>query len=521
MGSDLHIHNARIWTADRDRPEAVSITIRDSTIVSLDTPSPDMSMTTIDAGGCIIIPGLIDAHTHLLMGGLSMSELDLSGVQSREAFEAAIAERHAELAPGKWLIASGWSNENWPGRESPDKSWLRAAGNRPVVCRRVDIHATLVNDAVLEMIDCAEDPTGGRIERDARGAPTGLMIEAAAWDLVNPLLPGMSVEDKQNAVRRAIAHHHALGITTVMSMEDAHDVEQVYLPIRDQLTLRMRVTLMDRAWPMDFTYGSVFPNDPMLAIIGYKSFADGTLGSRTARMLKDYDDDPGNRGMLVELAKDGHLRDWARAVAKAGLSPSIHAIGDEAVRVVLDAVAGIDAKCPPRLEHVQQIDPEDIPRFRGVIASMQPLHKADDARYVTRRLGKVRLKGFFAFRELLEAGAVLAFGSDWPVVSCDPLLGIRCAVTGLSVDDEVFTPEHNITIEEALRAYTVDAAYALGCEEVGVLKPGMLGDLVMLDTDLMPSEWDPRKSGGPGGPGGRVLLTAVGGEVRYDAKEIR
>lgn len=517
MGSDLHIHNTRIWTADRERPEAESITIRDGLIVSLNTPSPDTSPKTIDAGGCVIIPGLIDAHTHLLMGGLSMSELDLSGVQSREAFEAAIAERHAELAPGKWLIASGWSNENWPGREFPDKSWLQAAGDRPVVCRRVDIHAALVNDVVLEMIDCSEDPKGGLIQRDAHGAPTGLMIEAAARDLVNPLLPGVSVADKQSAIRKAMAHHHALGITTVMSMEDAHDVEEVYLPMRDQLTLRLRVTLMERAWPMTFTYGSEFPNDPMLAVIGYKAFADGTLGSRTARMLVDYDDDPGNRGMLVELTRDGHLQEWARAVAKAGLSPSIHAIGDEAVRVVLDAIAGIDAKHRPRIEHAQQIDPEDIPRFQGVIASMQPLHKADDARYVTRRLGKNRQKGFFAFRELLEAGAILAFGSDWPVVSCDPLLGIRCAVTGLSLDEEVFTPEHNITIEEALRAYTADAAYAIGGDDIGVLKPGMRGDLVMLDTDLMPLEWNP---GILGGAGGRVLMTAVSGEVRYDARKI-
>jgi predicted amidohydrolase YtcJ len=229
-------------------------------------------------------------------------------------------------------------------------------------------------------------------------------------------------------------------------------------------------------------------------------------------MLEDYDDDPGNRGLWVEVAREGTLAAWACGVAEAGLSPSVHAIGDAASRMLLDAIEGLPDSCRPRLEHVQQLAPEDIPRFRRRVASMQPLHRADDARYVTRRLGEGRLGGFFAFRELLDAGAVLAFGSDWPVVSVDPMLGIRAACSCRTLDDEVFEPHHAISVEEALRAYTADAAWALGLDHVGVLKPGKRGDFVMLDTTIPPAEWDPCNPGGP------VLLTVVGGEVVYDAR---
>lgn len=510
MGRSLHIENARIWTADARKPCAGQVTIRDGLVAALDEPATGEA--SIDAGGRVVIPGMFDAHTHLLMGGLSLGELDLAGVATREAFEAAIARGHEALEPGEWLIASGWSNERWPGKAPPDKSWLAAAGRRPVVCRRMDIHAALVNDAVLDMIDTSADPEGGRIVRDRAGEPTGLMVEAAFWEMVNPQIPKVTPERKRAALREAMAHCNRFGVTTVMSMEDAKDVEQVIAPMRDELTLRVCVTLLDRGWPMEFSFGHRFRSDESLSVIGCKAFVDGTLGSRTARMLEEYADDPGNRGLFVELAKDGHLRDWARAVVDAGFSPSVHAIGDEAVRLVLDAYEGLDRSRPLRIEHAQHVSPDDIDRFRGLVASMQPMHKADDARYVTDRIGDARLEGFFPFRGLLDAGAILVFGSDWPVAPVDPMLGIRAAASGLTLDGEVFAPQHNITVVEALRAYTVDAARGLGLRDRGQLRPGACGDLVMLDTDLPPEEWNPRE------PGGAVLLTVVDGEIRYDGR---
>ncbi len=185
---------------------------------------------------------------------------------------------------------------------------------------------------------------------------------------------------------------------------------------------------------------------------------------------------------------------------------------DEAARIVLDTLEGLDPGRRLRIEHVQQLHPDDILRCKGHIVSMQPLHKADDARYVTARLGERRLNGFFNFRGLLDVGAILAFGSDWPVVSVDPMLGIRAATTGLTLDGDVFTPEHNLTVEEALYAYTSQAAYAVGLDDAGVLTEGNRGDLVILDSDRMPAEWNPRD------PGGEVLLTVLGGEVVYDAR---
>jgi predicted amidohydrolase YtcJ len=301
-------------------------------------------------------------------------------------------------------------------------------------------------------------------------------------------------------------------------MEYLADVEEVFRPLADELTLRCQVTLMDRDWPLDVDAALNFENLGRLRLIGFKAFIDGTLGSRTARMLADYADDPGNRGLLVELAAAGQLNAWANVVAAARLSPSMHAIGDEAARLALDATESLPAdirrSVRPRIEHAQQIDRADIARFRGVIASMQPLHKADDARYVERRLGRERTAGTFAFRRLLDAGAILAFGSDWPVVSLDPMLGMRAAITGLTLDDQPFGIDQNLTVEETLRAYTRDAAYCLrldGEGGAGVLREGMAGDCVMFDIDPFSADWINRPP--------RVIMTIVGGEVVFDETE--
>lgn len=513
MPAALDIHNARIWTGWTDKPWAGAISIRDGRVAALDEPAGGAG-PAIDGRGRTISPGLIDAHLHLLSAGRALGQLDLAPIRSRAAFEEAIARRHAELPPDQWLIAGGWSQENWPGGEMPTRRWLAAAGDRPVVCYRMDLHAVVVNDAVLARCDLSRPLSGGRIERDeASGEATGLMIEAAAWKLINPIVPASSDAEKQEALLAAQARAHELGLTTVGTMEYQGDVQRIFVPMRDRLSLRCRITLLDRTWPMDFEYGSAFAGDDHLDVIGYKAFVDGTLGSRTARMLADYADDPGNRGMFVELAADGHLEDWARGVIDAGLSPSLHAIGDEAVRCVLDLADAIGpfargGATRLRLEHAQHVDPADVERCRDLIVSMQPTHRADDGRYALRRLGSGRLGSFYPFRSLWEAGAQLAFGSDWPVVTCDPVAGIRFAVTGLTTDGERFLPEQTIGVEEALRAYTVGAAEALQLHEAGALRPGALADLVMFDHDPFSADWTDHPP--------RILLTIAGGETVYD-----
>jgi predicted amidohydrolase YtcJ len=529
---ELTICNARIWTGDAARPWAQTLRIGGGRIVALDPRSGSGHETSsrrefIDAACRVVVPGLIDSHVHLLKGGQSLNETDLSTVRSRDEFERAIAHAHASLPADRWLIGRGWSQENWPDHAMPDKSWLDGVedrlGGRPCVCYRMDMHAGVVNEPVLRMCGAADraDPSGGRIERDrASGAPTGLMIEAALWQLVNPLIPPLDLVARRDCLRAAQAHAHRLGLTAVGSMEYFADVEEVFRPFADGLTLRCQVTLMDRDWPLDVTAAMNFENLDRLKVIGFKTFIDGTLGSRTARMLADYADDPGNRGLLLELAGDGHLRDWIRLVAHNNLSPSMHAIGDEAARLALEAIGSLPVEIRrsvrPRIEHAQQIDRADIARFRDVIASMQPLHKADDARYVERRLGRDRTAGTFAFRRLLEAGGILAFGSDWPVVSLDPMLGMRAAITGLTLDDQPFGIDQNLTVEEALRAYTRDAAYCLrldGEGGAGVLREGMAGDCVMFDVDPFTADW------AQAGRLPRVIMTIVGGEVVFDETE--
>jgi predicted amidohydrolase YtcJ len=363
----------------------------------------------------------------------------------------------------------------------------------------------------LGLCDTSVDPTTGRIERDPEtGEPTGLMVETAAWTLVNPLVPKLDGAGRRQALLAAQRHLHRFGVTAVGTMEYARSVREVFAPLRRELTLRCRLILLDRGWPMDFAVGRGFPGDEHMAVIGYKTFTDGSLGSRTARMLTDYADEPGYRGELLELAAAGHLRDWARAVAAAGFAPVMHAIGDEAVRTVLDVIVDLDRGPPrPRIEHAQQIDEADFPRFRGVLVSMQPYHKAEDCRYVQRLVGPERLAGTFAFRRLLDSGAELAFGSDWPVVPCDPLLGLRTAITGLTLDGEVFAADQNLTVSEALRAYTAGAATAVGLAGGGVLRPGGLGDVVLFDRDPFQANWVDAPP--------KVITTVAGGRVAYDA----
>ena len=509
----LHIHNARIWTGDPQHPWAKSITVCDTKIGSLDQDAIGTSAraaNSMDAQGRTITPGIIDAHLHLLNGGQSLSRLNLDSVRSPAEFEAAIEQRHNQLATGEWLIANGWSQENWGG-EPPHKKWLRAAGNRPVVCYRMDMHVALVNDAVLRLCNLSRQLKGGEIVRESSGDPTGLMVESAAWELINPLAPKPDTQTRRQYVRHAQRFLHSLGITTVGSMEYQHDVEDVYMPMQNELTLRCRVTLLDQresdSW--DFSFGRQFPHTERLAVIGYKAYIDGTLGSRTARMLHDYADDPGNRGMFVELAARGVLDKWARAVVAAGLSPSMHAIGDEAARMALGVIDQIGTESRPRVEHAQQIDAADIARFHGRIASMQPLHKADDCQYVHKRLRGDRFAGTFAFRKLRNAGAILAFGSDWPVVSPDPALGMKTAITGKLMNGNTFGTQENLTMEQTLHAYTRDAAFALGLDDAAVLRRGAPGDLVIWDRDLFSNDWNRELP--------RVSKTIVGGRIVYDA----
>ncbi len=458
--------------------------------------------------GAFVVPGLIDGHLHLILGGLGLEMLDLASCTSRVEVERLVRARHATLEAGRWLIAQGWNEDRWGG-EQPTAAWFDGLDGRHVVAWRMDHHACVVSTSVLSRLDLSSTPEGGEIVRDAAGMPTGVLREAAAWHLAKPSIPAPSVDARRTALEAAVRHLHALGVTGVGSMEYGADLEHVLAPRRHDLPLRMAVTLLDREWPLDVTQGVRFDRTDRLWVVGYKSFIDGTLGSRTARMHAPYMDEPSTSGLWTELAADGLLRDWAEHVLANGLSPSMHAIGDAALTAALDALER-DERRVGRIEHAQTARAEDIARCAGRIISMQPLHKADDAPSAPSRLGASRMDRFFRFRDFASAGARLVFGSDWPIVTCCPIAGMRAAITGIDRTGAVVAAEQSLTPIEALHAYTLDAATSLGFPAgCGSLRAGAPADLTILDRDPRTADW---VNAPP-----RVLMTIVGGDIVHRA----
>ncbi len=491
-------HNGRIWTGTAKHAWADSVLIENGSVVTVDPPQAAVPAQCefVDLHGGFLIPGLVDSHLHLTLGSAALSELDLSKCATRAEFESRVASRHAELPPDAWLVAHSWNEADWNGA-APTLTWLASSADRPAVAWRMDRHACVVNRAALALIALPNSIDGGRIERDSHGAPTGLLQEAAAWRLVIPRIPPLSTSRAREALLRGAHSLRRQGVVAVGSMEYLRDLLNVHISVRAELPIRVHATVLDRDWPIDAALEAAkgIPSCARLRIIGMKAFIDGTLGSRTAAMLAPYSDDAENAGILVELAQGGHLHAWLELVRRAGLSPSMHAIGDRAARLALDAAdaaaaAFTEQECAtaPRFEHMQTMHEDDIPRMRGRFASMQPLHKADDARGVLTRLGAARLKRFFPFRSLLRAGATLAFGSDWPIVSSDPLLGMRAAITGIDLDGTAFETAQNVSVEEALWAYTRDACRMLSLPG-GLIAPGYAADFTLLDADPFAWNW--------------------------------
>lgn len=510
-------------------------------------------------GGEFVCPAFIDSHVHLLLGGRALSHAHLAGVSSREEFESVIRAKHESLPNDVWLEASGWDQGNWhensrrneslnakmnaqtqpqihaqkiSSHGMPDHTWLASCGNRPAIAWRMDQHVCVVNRAALNIIaqrhDLSRDPVGGTIARDAAGNPTGLLLEQAAWKLAIPCVPEPNSAALRQSAHAAARHLHAYGIATVGSMEYSRDLISTLSPLRHDLNLRIRATILDREWPVDWSLGQCVAADDALRIIGFKSFIDGTLGSRTARMLEPYCDAPEQQGMFVELAESGKLSEWLRAGLSRGWSMSMHAIGDAALRAALDAADAAEslsdtnartnemyvsapshstgkisavnsthinqARESLRIEHGQTAHASDIARCKDRWLSMQPLHKYFDAAPALPRLGAARMDRFFSFKQFHEAGARLAFGSDWPIVEPDCLQAMQTAITGATVDGAITRAEASITAEIALKAFTCNAAQCLRASDTcGTLKVGYAADVVSLDHDPLTMDWSKHK----------------------------
>lgn len=503
---DLLVHNALVWTADAETPAASAFGVRDGVIVAVGERAQVEAQLregfeALDLGGRRVTPGLVDAHVHLTNAAGALAALDVRDATSRENLLQRVADYARGLEQNDWVVGRGWSAESWPVAQAPTADELElASGGRAVVLTRMDGHSLIASRSALAAAgidaDGPEDPPGGRIGRDDRGQPTGAIYEEAMV-LLTPLIPDPETEFEV-FLRRAIDQLHAWGVTTVGAIEPLFGFTEYLIPLDAAGELDLHVYgvvtedgLFVPQWAerIDWVATHRRPTE-RIRMLGFKGYMDGSLGSKTAWMHAAFADDPGNTGLPASLAGNGGLRRIIEIAAERGVQPVVHAIGDRANSTILDWYEALPAArrgaLRPRVEHAQHLRPEDVERFAavGVIASMQPLHKADDGRYAEHRLGKQRIQSSYAFRSLVDSGARLAFGSDWPVVSANPLLGIHAAVTARTLDGKVFVPEQSLTLEEALFAYTRDASYALFAEnEVGRIAPGLAADFVVFNAD--------------------------------------
>ncbi len=484
----------------------------------------------IDIGGRRILPGITDSHTHIVSGGLQMERLALRRVRNKSEFIKAIGIAAKGKQPGEWVLGGRWSVESWSDPAPPHRSWIDSVtGSVPVLLSRMDGHQALANTAALRLagIDAKgpPDPPGGEIQRDPiTGEPTGILKESAAG-LVRDLVPRPSTAERYEALRRAMAHANSLGVTSVHDMCGLEDLDAFRLADNDgAMTVRVTAYLSVDDWPAFLEQVSTYAHESdMFRLAGFKGYMDGSLGSRTAYMKEPYldstSDTPYPRGQLNAMADPPEAFRRLVAIADAkGLQLAVHAIGDQANHLALDAYeAALKAngarRAYHRVEHVQHLLVSDIARFAelGVVASMQPFHKADDGRYAEKALDRARLVGSYAFRQLLDAGALLCFGSDWPVVTINPFAGIASAVNATTLDGKIWLPSHSISLDEALEAYTLSPARAIHRENrLGSIEPGKFADIVVLKDD--PFSMPPTRLADV-----RVAMTIVAGKIVYSS----
>jgi hypothetical protein len=531
MAPDLIIINATVHTMDPVQPTAEAVAILGNRIVAVGSTQDIRSLAgrqtrVVDAEKRLVLPGFNDAHVHFLSGGFQLSNVDLRDAKSPQEFAERV-HRFAEKIPkGQWIIGGEWDHERWPGAPLPTKELVDAATtNNPVFVSRLDGHMALANSLALKLAGVTRDTpevNAGKIVHDANGEPTGVLKDAAMI-YVERVIPDGTFEEKLAAGRAASDYAASLGVTSVQDMSTGADVA-VYQSLLDHGELKTRIYGMTplSKWERLGNAGirAHFGNE-MLRIGGLKAFSDGSLGSSTALFFEPYLDEPTTRGLPgPDMFPEGVFLKRSLDADRAGLQLIVHAIGDRANAEVLDVFQKVAEKngAPDRrsrIEHAQHLRTVDILRFARdrVIASMQPYHCIDDGRWCEPRIGPERCKGTYAFRSLLNAGATLAFGSDWTVAPLDPMTGIYAAVTRRTLDDKNpngWYPEQKLTVEETLRAYTLGSAYAEFQDAVkGTLTPGKLADVVMLDQDIFKIDpVDILKT--------RVLLTVMDGRVVYE-----
>ena len=521
--ADTLLYNAVVWTGNSAQPMAESFAIQGDSIIAIGTQEAikkyiGKNTKTINAQGRFVVPGFIDAHVHLLMGGNSLLNVELRDANTKEIFSERITSFAKTLQKGSWIVEGNWDHTLWGG-ELPNKEWIdNGTPNNPVAIYRLDGHMILANSAALKIAGIDQntpDVTNGEIVRNSDGTPTGILKSEAMYLVLNKI-PALTNKVKKEAIKSAQEYLLSNGVTSI------HDVDslgsfQIIKELYRERALKIRVynanpinqweevtkgTSLDTTW---YKKGLL------------KGFVDGSLGSHTAAFKNAYSDKPTDKGIFINSIQ-GLYENAVQADAK-NLQVTIHAIGDRANESLLDMYERIIQKSNLkdrrfRIEHAQHLDKKDIQRFASlkVIASMQPYHAIDDGRWAEELIGPERIKTTYAFNSLIKAGTVVAFGSDWPVSPASPLFGIYAASTRRTLDHkhpEGWVESEKITVEQALNAYTKNAAFSSFDDKIkGTLAVGKLADFVLLETNILKIHPNEIKNV-------KVIATYVGGKKMY------
>ena len=527
-GATLALINGKVWTVDEKQPVAEAVAVQGDRIIAVGThqqvqPFIDEATQVIDLQGKLVLPGFIDAHTHFMDAGLNLLRVDLRPATDAQDFARRIKERAELLPPGEWILGGNWDHERWPVKEHPHKELIDPlTPDHPVLVKRLDGHIALANTKALQLAGITRDtpsPPGGTIAKDpATGEPTGILMDRA-MDLVYQIIPLPSAEMRLQAVQAAMDEAKRCGVTSIQDNADPLAFA-TYLKLwrEGRLTVRIyawrQVEEFEKLTSLGFCTGF---GDNMLKLGAIKVFADGSMGAGTALFFEPYNDRPDTSGLSIHTPEE--LEMMFIAVDKAGWQIACHAIGDKANRIVLDAVekmikANGERDRRFRIEHAQVVPPEELRLYKQlqVIASVQPSHCIDDMRWAEKRIGTERCRYAYQWKSFLDAGVKLAFGTDWDVEPLNPMLGLYAAVTRQTPEGSPpggWFPEQRLTLEEAIRLYTLGSAFAAFEEDIkGSIEGGKLADMVVLSQDIF-------KVPSPKILDTKVEMSLLGGKIIY------
>lgn len=514
------IINATVWTGVDTSPWAQTIVINGNEIVAVGNDDLESQYTAeeiIDAGGNLILPGFIDNHTHFMDGSASLLGIKTQGTTSQEEFTNVVRDYAATLPDGEWIVGGLWDHELWGG-ELPHKNWVdQYTENKPLFLLRTDAHMALANSAVLELAGVTRDtpdPEGGSIVRDENGEPTGVLKDNA-MNFVWAVIPALSEEQADRTFDAGVQEALENGVTQIHNMSSWDNIE-IFKRAKAEGRLKIRayyfphISNRHKLAEMIEQDGK---GDNWLRFGGVKELVDGSLGSTTAWFYEPYTDEPDTNGF--PLMQMDVLKQSIKEAHDYGFQLAIHGIGDQTNDEIFKIFEEVGVNgYRARIEHAQHLTPDAIQKFAalGVVPSVQPYHAIDDGRWAEKRIGAARLAGTYPFKSLMDAGATVTFGSDWSVAPLEPLGGIYAAVTRRTIDGlnpDGWVPEQKITVEQAVKAYTINNAWAGKQEDIlGTIEVGKLADLVMISDNIF--EIPPEDIINT-----HVLMTIIDGEVKY------